>query len=89
MYLLTALIEHYTVLLAYLDLFTNYVGGRAQQGFGRAWALPGMSLATPLFKTNVSHVSHVSAILGSDYSCFMHMAYNSGIILAKIVTYYS
>ena len=29
--------------------FANYVYGRAQQAFGRAWALPGMPLATPLF----------------------------------------
>ena len=28
-------------------------------------------LATPLFETNVSCISHVSAILVSDYSCFM------------------
>ena len=43
------------------------LGGRAQ-AFGRVWALPGKPLAAPLFETNVSHVS---AILVSDYSYFM------------------
>ena len=33
-----------TVLLEYLDLLQ--IGGRAQQAFGRAWALTGMPLAT-------------------------------------------
>ena len=47
-------------------------------------------LATPLLETTVSCVSHVSAILVSDYSCFMVVqSLYSGIILAKIVTYYS
>ena len=36
--------------------------------FRRAWVLPGVLLATPLFETNVSDVS---AILFIDYSCFM------------------
>ena len=45
---------------------------RAQQAFGRAWALPGMPLATPPFETKLSCVLHVSVfILLSDYSYFM------------------
>ena len=44
--LLTALLEYLTVLLEYLDLFI--LTGRAQQTFGRPWALPGLPLATPL-----------------------------------------
>ena len=66
--LLTALIEYMTVLLEYLDLFAT-----VQQALGRARALPGLPLGTiymPLFETNVSRVSHVLAILVSDYSCF-------------------
>ena len=43
---------------------------QGQQLFGRAWALLGMPLAMPLFETDVSHDSHVSATLVS-YSCFM------------------
>ena len=46
------------------------LGGRAQQAFGRA-CLPDVPLATPLLETNVSRISRVSAILVSDYSCFM------------------
>ena len=71
--LLTASIEYLTVLLEYLDLFGSFckLGGRAQQAFGRAWALTRMLLATPLFKANVSHILDVSAILFSYYSCFM------------------
>ena len=45
-------------------------------------------LAMPLFETTVSHVSHVSTILVFVVLCLC-MAYNSGIILTKIVTYYS
>ena len=45
--------------------------GRAQQTFGRAWVLPGVPFAIPLFETTVSCVSYVSAILASDYFCFM------------------
>ena len=69
LYLLTALIEYLSVLLEYLDLFGRCckLGDRAQQAFGRAWALSSMLLATPLFKTNVSHVSDVSAILFTYY----------------------
>ena len=48
------------------------VGGRALQAFGRAWVLPGVPLDTPLFETNVSHVSHASDMLVSNnYSYFM------------------
>ena len=69
------------------------VGGRAKQTFWRTWALPGMPLATLLFETNVSRVSHASDMLVSNYSYFMlvllYIAYNSGIIHTKIVTYYS
>ena len=66
--LLTALIKCLTVLLEYLDLFQTRC--RAQQTFGRAWALP-FGYTTAQVETTVSRVSHVSAILVSDYSCFM------------------
>ena len=70
-----------TVLLEYLDLLQySHISGRAQQAFGRAWATPDMSLAKSLFETNVSHVLHFSAILVSDYSCFMFV-YAQTIIL--------
>ena len=53
----------------------------------------GVLLAIPLHKTNISHVSHVLAIFVSKFPIILvlclYMAYNSGIILAKIVTYYS
>ena len=45
-------------------------------------------MAAPLFETTVFRVSHVSAILVSIVLC-LYTTYNSGIILAKIVTYYS
>ena len=89
LYLLTALIEYLTVLLAYIWIFFK-LSCRAQQAFGKAWALLGVPLSTRLFETNVSHVLHVSAILVSDYSCFVLVhGLCSGIILTKIVTYYS
>ena len=47
------------------------LGGRVQQAFERAWALPDMPLATPLLETNVSCVSHVLNMLVSNYSYFM------------------
>ena len=55
--------------------------------FGRDWALPGVLLAAPLFETNISRISHVSAII-IRILCLC-TAYNSEIILAKIVAYYS
>ena len=69
---LIALIEYFDCCIRVSPSFANYIGGRAQQAFGRAWALPGMLLATPLFETNISCISYVSAILASDYSYFMH-----------------
>ena len=47
------------------------LGGRAQQTFGGAGPYQACLLATPLFETTVSRVLLVSAILVSDYSCFM------------------
>ena len=45
--LLTALIEHYCSIRVSRSFCS--LGGRAQQTFGRAWALPGpMPLPTPL-----------------------------------------
>ena len=52
--LLTALIEYLTIVLEYLDLLQTRWQGKANV------------LATPLFETTVSCVSHVSAILVSD-----------------------
>ena len=68
--LLTALIEHLTVLLEYLDLFANWVVGHSKR-LGGSGPCQVCILATPLLETTVSCVSHVSAILVSDYSCFM------------------
>ena len=68
--LLTALIEYLTVLLEYLDLFANWVVGHIQH-LGESGLCQACILATPLLETTVSCVSHVSAILVSDYSCFM------------------
>ena len=76
---MTTLIEYLSVLLEYLDLLLA-----RWQAFGKAWVLPGMPLAVPLFESNVSHVSLVSAILVSVLC--LCTAYNSGIILTKIVT---
>ena len=63
--LLIALIEYLTDLLGYLDLLQTRWQGTANiwEGLGPA--------ATPLFETTVSRVLLVSAILVSDYSCFM------------------
>ena len=47
------------------------LGGRAQQTIGRGWALQVCFLGAPLFETTVSRVLLISAILVSDYSCFM------------------
>ena len=47
------------------------LGGRAHQIIGRGWALPGVPMGTPMSETTVSRVLLVSAILVSDYSCFM------------------
>ena len=68
--LLTALIEYLTVLLKYLASFANWVVEHSKHlgASGPCWAY---ILATPLLETTVSCVSHVSAILVSDYSCFM------------------
>ena len=64
--LLTALIEYLTVLLEYIDLFQIRWHGKAN-----IWEHLACLLATPLFETTVSCVSHVSDILFSDYPCFM------------------
>ena len=64
--LLTALIEYLTVLLEYL----NIIAGHCKH-LGGSGPCQACLLATPLFETTVSHVSHVSAILVFDYSCFM------------------
>ena len=50
------LIECLTVLLEYLDLFAIYIGGRAQQVFGRAWALPGLPMVTPLLASTTKQI---------------------------------
>ena len=57
------------------------------QTFGRAWGLPGMPLAMPLFETNVFDISHAPTTLVSVL--WLCMAYNSGIIRTEIVIYYS
>ena len=59
-----ALIEYFTVLLEYLDLFANYVAGYNKH-FGGAGPCDACILATPLFETTVSPVVLVSAILVS------------------------
>ena len=49
--------------------------------------LPGMLLAMAWFETNVSKILYVSAILVSNFLILcLCTAYNSGIILTKIVT---
>ena len=68
--LLIALIKYLTVLLKYLDLFANWVVGHSKH-LGASRPCQACILATPLLETTVSCVSHVSAILVSDYSCFM------------------
>ena len=84
-----ALIQYLTVLLGYLDLFANWVAGHSKQ-LGGAGPCQAYLLGTSLFETTVSGVLLVSAILVSDYSCFMLVhSLNSGIILAKIVAYCS
>ena len=70
LYLLTALIEYLTVLLEYLDIFANWVAGHSKH-LGGPGPYQACLLTIPLFETTVSHISHVSAILVSDYSCFM------------------
>ena len=47
------------------------IGGRAQKTIGGAGPCQVCLLGTPLFETTVSRVLLVSAILVSDYSCFM------------------
>ena len=47
------------------------LGGRVQQTLGGPGPCQACLLATPLFETTVSRISYVSAILVSDYSCFM------------------
>ena len=66
--LLTALIECLTVLLEYLDLLQTKCQSKANIWEGLACQM--CLMATPLFETTVSCVSHISAILVSDYSCF-------------------
>ena len=68
--LLIALIEYMTVLLGYLDLFANLVAGHSKQ-LGGAGPCQACLLGTLLFETTVSRVLLISAILVSDYSCFM------------------
>ena len=85
--LLTTLIKCLTVLLEYIDLLANYVGGKAQQTFGRAWALP----SVPFGYTIVWNYC-ITCFTRFSYFSFrvlcLYTAYNSGIILTKIVTYY-
>ena len=50
--------------------FANLVAGHSQH-LGGPGPCQACLLAIPLFETAVSRVSHVSAILVSDYSCFM------------------
>ena len=68
--LLTALIEYFTVLLEYLELFANWVVGHSKH-LGGSGPCQACILATLLLETTVSCVSHVLDILFSDYSCFM------------------
>ena len=64
------------------------LGRKAQQILGGAGPCQAYLLVMPLFKTDVSCVSHVSTNLVFLVLCLCK-AYNSGIILAKIVAYYS
>ena len=81
---MTALIEYLTVLLEYRDLLQTRWQGTTSIWEGLSPA--SVPLAMPLFETNVFCVSHASAILASDYSSLcLCMAYNSGIILTKVV----
>ena len=48
----------------------NYVAEHSKH-FGGSGPCQACLLASPLFGTTVSRVSHVLAILVSDYSCFM------------------
>ena len=50
--------------------FANWVVGQSKH-LGGSGPCQACILATPLLETTVSCVSHVSAILVSDYSCFM------------------
>ena len=68
--LLISLIEYLTVLLEYFDLLQTRWQGTAKR-LGGAGPCQACLLATPLFETTVSCVLLVSAILVSDYSCFM------------------
>ena len=70
LYLLTALIECLNVLLEYLDLFANWVVGHSKH-LGGSGTCQACILYTPLLETTVSCVSHILAILVSNYSCFM------------------
>ena len=66
-----ALIEYLTVLLGYLDLLQTRWHGTTNNWEG-AWPFQECLLGTPLFETTtVSRALFVSAILVSDYSCFM------------------
>ena len=67
LYLLTAFIKYLTVLLEYLYLFENYVGGKACKHLGGPGPCQACLLTMPLFENNVSRVSHVSTILIFDY----------------------
>ena len=66
--------------------FANWVVGHSKH-LGGSGPCQACILPTPLLETTVSCVSHVSAILVSFM--LVQSLYNSGIILAKIVTYYS
>ena len=50
--------------------YCKQVEGHSKQ-LGRAGPCQAYLLGTPLFETTLSHVLLVSAILVSDYSCFM------------------
>ena len=64
LYIPTAVIEYLNVLLEYLD-FCKLRRWKGTASIWKGLPSPGVSLATSLFETNVSHNSHVSTILGS------------------------
>ena len=55
------------------------LGGRAQQAFGRSWALLGMPLAMPVFETNVSCISQCFSQL--SFQLFLFYACAQPILL--------
>ena len=83
---IAALIEYLTVLLEYLDLLQTRWQGTAS--IWEVWALLGMPFLLRHCLKLIYLMFHIFQLPIILILCLC-VAYNSGIILAKIVTYYS